>query len=102
MAAEGPPTIRQGVIITFKSDADLEQHGSIWDRQAPYASFHRRVCARWWLQDDTHTLHRDLLLITFHPTLIAESDFGAEDTPANRVAWAKSWAKLYRIKEASA
>lgn len=88
------PHAKPIVLMTYWSDDDLDQNGTDWDRLAPFASFHQSVTAhiRGILQKDYAPL-----LMAFNYPLFIKSQYGAEDTPENRRAWALDRAQHYRI-----
>jgi hypothetical protein len=86
-------------ILTYWSDDDMERSGSMWDKMAPFASFHRAVSSQ---VATVLRTHYDVLLIAFNYPLFAASRYGGDDTPENRRAWALNWARQYRITEDAA
>jgi hypothetical protein len=87
------------VLVTFHSQAVFDIYALSWDRQMPTASFHLSVCGA--IQSGCHQEWPRPRLVGFSPTLFAASEFGREDTMENRIAWARAWARQYRVTEAA-
>ena len=96
MQCDWQPQTSPIILLTYHSDDDLNQNGTVWDNMAPTASFHRSLCSH---LASVLRSHYDVLLIAFNYSLFAASRYGGEDTPQNRRAWALDWSKQYRIIE---
>jgi hypothetical protein len=90
------------IIVTFHSQGVFDAYALEWDMIAPTASFHMAVCSHIarLLQSGSHGFSIfNCSLVGFAPTIFAASEFGREDTMENRIAWARAWARQYKVTE---
>jgi transcriptional regulator with XRE-family HTH domain len=80
-------------VVTFWTDAHLDEHGLPHDMTAPTASFHRTAAAL------AHSHAPDgCILLAYDHRLYSTSGFCNPDKYSNRIAWACSWASLYTVE----